>query len=583
MIQVPQLPLSLTPKEYRALLRDDFCSFIIRAFDELYPNTAYQHNWHIEVLAAKLQAVQRGELKRLVIMIPPRSLKSHCASICLPAFILGHDPTRRILCASYSQDLASKLALDCRRLMRSPWYLELFAQTRLLPEKAAVDEFMTTQMGFRLATSVGGTLTGKGGDYIIVDDGLKAEDAYSDVARTRVNDWFGNTLYSRLNSKQDGAIIVIMQRLHEDDLAGHLLKQQGWEVVAFPAIAPSDERYQIQTWAGPRVFTRRAGEALHPAREPLEVLALIREQLGEYDFAGQYQQTPAPLGGGIVKREWLTRHAYAPWQLPARFECIVQSWDSAAKASELADYSVCTTWGVAAGVIYLLDVWRQKVDYPQLKRAALALALQFRPDTIFVEDKSSGIELIQELAQAGIYGVKPYTPSGEKVMRLHQHTPAPSNWGRCAFRSKRPGCPITWPSSPPFRAPATPIRWTRPPRRSRASSKCCRSPRLSPITASCVRKSAVSARANQGERLKLGARFPPPVPSATAVIAARQGRLARTLGDLHYSANRASMCEMSLCTRPGSLRPSQPRRPLAVTRLRAIGCCGTGSAVPARS
>jgi predicted phage terminase large subunit-like protein len=422
MIQVPQLPLSLTPKEYRALLRDDFCSFIIRAFDELYPNTAYQHNWHIEVLAAKLQAVQRGALKRLVIMIPPRSLKSHCASICLPAFILGHDPTRRILCASYSQDLASKLALDCRRLMRSPWYLELFAHTRLLPEKAAVDEFMTTQMGFRLATSVGGTLTGKGGDYLIVDDGLKAEDAYSDVARTRVNDWFGNTLYSRLNSKQDGAIIVIMQRLHEDDLAGHLLKQQGWEVVAFPAIAPSDERYQIQTWAGPRVFTRRAGEALHPAREPLEVLALIREQLGEYDFAGQYQQTPAPLGGGIVKREWLTRHAYAPWQLPARFECIVQSWDSAAKASELADYSVCTTWGVAAGVIYLLDVWRQKVDYPQLKRAALALALQFCPDTIFVEDKSSGIELIQELAQAGIYGVKPYTPSGEKVMRLHQHT-----------------------------------------------------------------------------------------------------------------------------------------------------------------
>jgi predicted phage terminase large subunit-like protein len=161
---------------------------------------------------------------------------------------------------------------------------------------------------------------------------------------------------------------------------------------------------------------------LHPAREPLEVLALIREQLGEYDFAGQYQQTPAPLGGGIVKREWLTRHAYAPWQLPAPFECILQSWDSAAKASELADYSVCTTWGVAAGVLYLLDVWRQKVDYPQLKRAALALALQFRPDTILVEDKSSGIQLVQELAQAGIYGVKPYKPSGEKVMRLHQHT-----------------------------------------------------------------------------------------------------------------------------------------------------------------
>jgi predicted phage terminase large subunit-like protein len=228
--------------------------------------------------------------------------------------------------------------------------------------------------------------------------------------------------YSRLNSKQDGAIVVIMQRLHEDDLAGHLLKQEGWEVLAFPAIASSDERYRIETWAGPRVFTRRAGEALHPAREPLELLAQIREQLGEYDFAGQYQQTPAPLGGGIVKREWLTRSAYAAWELPTCFDCIVQSWDSAAKASELADYSVCTTWGIAAQRIYLLDVWRQKVDYPQLKRAALALALQFRPDTILVEDKSSGIPLIQELAQAGIYSVKPCKPSGEKVMRLHQHT-----------------------------------------------------------------------------------------------------------------------------------------------------------------
>jgi predicted phage terminase large subunit-like protein len=414
------LPLALTPEEYRALLRGDLCSFIIRAFAELYPNTAYWHNWHIEVLAAKLQAVERGEIKRLVIMVPPRSLKSHCASICLPAFILGHDPTRRILCASYSQDLARKLALDCRTLMRSDWYLQAFPHTRLLGDKSSVDEFMTTRMGFRLATSVGGTLTGKGGDYIVIDDALKAEDAYSDLARTRVNEWYGNTLYSRLNSKQDGAIIVIMQRLHEDDLVGHVLKQEGWEVLAFPAIAPSDELHRIETWAGPRVFTRRAGEALHSAREPLELLAHIREQLGEYDFAGQYQQTPAPLGGGIVKCEWLKR--YADCELPGRFDCIVQSWDSAAKASELADYSVCTTWGVAANMIYLLDVWRKKVDYPELKRGALALALQFRPNTILVEDKSSGIQLIQELAQAGIYGVKPCKPSGDKVLRLHQHT-----------------------------------------------------------------------------------------------------------------------------------------------------------------
>jgi predicted phage terminase large subunit-like protein len=159
---------------------------------------------------------------------------------------------------------------------------------------------------------------------------------------------------------------------------------------------------------------------LHPAREPLPVLRGIREQLGEYNFAGQYQQAPAPLGGGIVKREWLK--TYAEYELPAQFDYVVQSWDTAAKATDLADYSVCTTWAVANKAIYLRDVWRQKVDYPELKRAALALAQRFQPSTILVEDKSSGIQLIQELAQAGIYGVKPCKPSGDKVVRLHLHT-----------------------------------------------------------------------------------------------------------------------------------------------------------------
>jgi len=432
MSQAPGV--ALTDKEYAALLRIDFCSFIVRAFIELNPNTAYQHNWHIEVLAAKLQAVASGQLKRLMIMVPPRSLKSHCASICLPAFILGHDPSRRILCASYSQDLASTLAQQCRTLMRSPWYLETFAQTRLLAEKSAVDEFMTTRMGARLATSVGGTLTGKGGDYIIIDDPIKAEDAYSDVARKRVNEWYGNTLYSRLNSKQHGTIIVIMQRLHEDDLVGHLLKQEGWEVLAFPAIAECDEFHRIDTWSGPREFTRREGEALHPAREPLKVLTDIREQVGEYDFAGQFQQRPAPLGGGIVKREWL--QPYAEHELPGAFDYKLQSWDTAAKASELAHYSVCSTWGVAKEMIYLLDVWRKKVDYPELKRAALALAQRFQPGKILVEAKSSGVQLIQELAQIRME-VTPCTPSGDKQKRLLLNT-APIETGRLRIPQQAP-------------------------------------------------------------------------------------------------------------------------------------------------
>src|SRR5262252_6409235 len=409
----------LTRAEYEVLLRHDLVTFAGRCFQDLNPQTCLAVNWHLEVIAAKLMEVWEGKITRLIINLPPRHLKSLMASIAFPAWCLGRDPTAQILYVSYAQDLADKLARDCRGIMMSPWYRQLFP-TRLAPHRQAVQEFITTRQGYRLATSTGGVLTGRGADIILIDDPLKPDEALSDAQRQACNEWYDHTLYSRLNDKRHGAIVIIMQRLHEDDLVGHVLGQEPWEILSFPAIAENDEEHPVETILGPRCFRRRQGEALHSEREPLEVLARIRRTIGEYYFAGQYQQSPAPLGGGLVKADWFKR--YREGELPKRFDRIVQSWDTANKATELSDFSACTTWGVKGKDLFLLDVLRRRLEYPALKRAVREQQSRFNPTVVLIEDKASGTQLIQELITEGCYAVTRYQPTTDKVMRLHAQT-----------------------------------------------------------------------------------------------------------------------------------------------------------------
>ena len=294
-------------REYRAALRADFHIFVVRCFMELNAAASFQPTPYIVMMAAKLQAVRDGRMKRLIVAIPPRHLKSLAASVALPAWLLGHDPNAAIVNVTYGQELSDKFARDCRAIMTASWYRALFA-TRLVSDRAALTELVTTAGGFRLATSVGGVLTGRGADFIIIDDPLKPVDAMSESRRAAANQWFDGTLYSRLNDKTKGAIVIVMQRLHEDDLVGHVLKREGWDVLSFPAIAESDEKLVVDGPFGPRYFDRGAGEALHPERESLETLGQIRATIGEYNFACQYQQTPAPAGGGMVKEAWFRRY-----------------------------------------------------------------------------------------------------------------------------------------------------------------------------------------------------------------------------------------------------------------------------------
>jgi predicted phage terminase large subunit-like protein len=212
-----------------------------------------------------------------------------------------------------------------------------------------------------------------------------------------------------------------MQRLHEDDLVGHVQRFGNWKVLSFPAIAEEAERHVFTTCHGEtRTHVRQPGDALHPEREPLDVLAELRQTLGEYNFAGQYQQSPAPFGGGMIKTAWFKSYTNA--ELPSHFEIVFQSWDTANKATELSDYSVCSTWGLKEKRLYLLHILRKRLEYPELKRLVRFQANAFSARNVLIEDKASGTQLIQELTRDGFYGATSYYPSMDKVMRMHSVT-----------------------------------------------------------------------------------------------------------------------------------------------------------------
>jgi predicted phage terminase large subunit-like protein len=404
--------------EYQAMLRNDFASFVERSFYELNPQTQFIPGRYIDLMASTLERCRFGLAKRQIINMPPRTLKSHAASVAFPAWLLGHDPSAQIICASYGQDLADKHARDCRTLMQSDFYRRLFPNTVLSKDRLAVNDFMTTAQGFRMATSVGGALTGRGADFIILDDIMKPDDALSETRRKSSNDWYFNTLFSRLNSKENGRILVVMQRLHQGDLIGEVQEREPWDVLSLPAIASADEYYVFETAFGQSTFSRKPGEALHPERDSVETYQHIREAVGEYVFQSQYQQEPIPLEGGLIKKQWL--QYYEPDQVPSSFTYVIQSWDTASRSSEMNDFSVGTTWGMWNGRFYLLDVYRKRAEFPELKLAVIRAHQKHEPNKVLIEDKASGTALIQELRRELIFGAEAYTPDPgtDKFMRF---------------------------------------------------------------------------------------------------------------------------------------------------------------------
>jgi predicted phage terminase large subunit-like protein len=396
-----------------AALRTSFPAFLHKVFHTLCPGQTFERGWPIEAMTHQLGRVLSGEERRLIVNLPPRSLKSITFSVALPAYALGHNPQLRIVCVSYSSELARKLSNDFRAVVESDWYRRVFPHTHIGRFKNTETEIEFTERGYRLAVSVHGTLTGRGGDLIIIDDPIKPVDALSEAARSAVNQWFLNTLLSRQDNKLTTAILLVMQRVHVDDLTGSLLEgPEDWTVLRLPAIA--EERELIPLGSG-RHHERLPGDVLWPAREPRHILEKLRMQLGSDIFSAQYQQAPMPTGGAMIKRHWISRYNNLPvrtWR-----SRIVQSWDTACKGGAENDWSVCTTWLIESGQFYLLEVDRGRYDYPQLKQRALLLADRHRPDSILVEDAGTGSALVQELRQVGrsAIGVR---PEGDKIARM---------------------------------------------------------------------------------------------------------------------------------------------------------------------
>jgi len=410
-------PLSFGQREFNAALRSDFPLFIAKVAKTLAPTKPFLMNWHIESMAWNLGLTRVGKRPRLIINMPPRYLKSIVASVAFPAYCLGLDPSLRIICVTYGNDLSAKFANDFRAIVRSPWYRAAFPGMRLSKIKDTEAEVVTTRGGFRLATSVGGTLTGRGGDLVIIDDPLKPQDALSDLTREATTQWFDNTLFSRLDDKTSGAIVLVMQRLHMYDLTGVLTQRSNeWCQLSYPAIAEVDEMVQI---GEEESYCRKAGEALHAAREPLPALERIKRQLGSDTFSAQYQQSPVPPGGAMIKSAWIKRYKILP---PRTYRTrIVQSWDTAQKEGPQNDWSVCTTWQFEEGKFFLIDVFRKRMDYPTLRTQALRLAQLHRPTEIVVEDCGVGTALAKELQNAHqtVVAIK---PERDKVSRMSVHS-----------------------------------------------------------------------------------------------------------------------------------------------------------------
>lgn len=422
-----------------SLLRTDFKSFVTKVFGEVAPGSKYLNNWHIDVICDAIMDMYEGCNNRLMINMPPRYMKSLICSIALPAWILGHNPKAQILCVSYNDELADKFAISCRDVMQSDWYRELFPMTRLHQSRQAVNDFATTRGGGRIATSIGGTLTGCGADWIIIDDPQKSVDASSESGRTKLNEWYGSTLYSRLNDKATGKILLVMQRLHQDDLSGHLLDSGNqFKVIKLPVIATEDESWIVKNRISgkTRVITRAKGELLHPEREDMDVVMGIKNSMGEYAFVAQYQQDPCPPEGGIIKESWLKYYtmAQATEIDPIKYFRIFLSWDTANKTGEQNAYSACCVILMTREnnkyKYYLLDVIRGKWEMPELIKQVQRLYDTWKYDKggqylvrLLIEDMASGTQLIQMLSaqrdhRGYRFAIEPIKPNTDKVSRL---------------------------------------------------------------------------------------------------------------------------------------------------------------------
>ena len=401
-------------------MRRRLAPFANRVITTVDPGTVVKWNWHIDLICEYLEALTFGELdeRNLIINIAPRSLKSLIVSVAWPAWLLGLDPSERIITASGVASLATEHSVFTRQVMRQQWYKHTFPNTVLADDQDEKKRFRTTASGHRIAFSVGekGTL-GEGGRIKILDDPIDPNSTFSLKNIETTNRWLDLTWSSRSDDPARTKEVLVMQRLSVNDPTAHLLEQGGWHHLKVEQEAR--ERHTITFPRSGKIITREEGDLMHPERMDAEAVRFAKRRLGSYGFDSQHQQEPTAFGGNRIKLDWFGRYGATPSQ----FDRIIQSWDTANKGKDVNNKSALVVLGEREGQWYLLDVVTGNYTYPDLKRVSGTQYAKWRPNVLLIEDKGSGQQLIQELKAETPYPVEGVEPEADKVMRMEFELP----------------------------------------------------------------------------------------------------------------------------------------------------------------
>ena len=390
-------------------------TFMRAAWPSVEPETEFVAGWHLEAICEHLEAVTRGEIRSLVINMPPRHCKSLLCGTFWPAWVWANDPSAKWLCSSYSFGLAVRDSLRMRRLVESKWYKMRFPGVTMRADQNQKGRYENMQGGYRIATTVLGAATGEGGDYIVCDDPHKVLEANSDRARQSVIDWWDQTMSTRGNDPKTVRRVVIGQRVHHDDLCGHLQGRGDYDHLILPAEYEGTHRVTSIGWNDPR---EEPGDLLSGSRFGVEELGEIKAALGSYASAAQLQQRPTPLEGGVIKSSWLQYH---DGDLP-KFDRVLQSWDTAFKAG-VGSYVCGQLWGQAGSNFYLIDQERGRWGFTETIAAIERLTNRW-PECveILVEDAANGPAIIDTL-KGQLFGLVAVRPDGSKMARLSAVSP----------------------------------------------------------------------------------------------------------------------------------------------------------------
>ncbi len=400
-------------RDFKALLCEDLLAFSTKAFKAMNSNNM-PNDRYLELLADRLARVAVRKTKRLVVNLPPRHYKTWIGSVCLSAWILGREPSAKILIVTYGQELADRIAHSIRTIMRSDWYKELFDQTKLTKSCSKLVDFATTAGGSVRSVSIEGGVTGHGADYIIIDDPIEIKDCDNAKRLERVAELFDNEILTRLNSPKRGCIVIIAHRVNEEDLSGHLLQQGGWKHLKLPLIATRSHTYTLDDG---RVWQRQKGELLMPhafGQRDIELLQGAKRP----GFATLQQQNP---GGTRLRIKAEHFPTFAPAAVPMSELGIVLSIDPGQKGGAAHSYSVIQAWLNVRDRHFLLRQWREQATYPDLRSAVHKMIARHNPSVVLIEDTNQGPALLSEIRSRPNMMVRPITPLGDKIERVRRH------------------------------------------------------------------------------------------------------------------------------------------------------------------